>query len=209
MRRKLHPDPSGEERYHEILAASLRLFAKYGYEKTSIDRLAREVKATKGLVYYYFRSKEDILSAMVKEYDFTPAIASIGAIPAEVPVAEALSLIIRGSMRLLDTRVEYIRFLYTEGQFLNKQNERLMRTILDKWEGAVADFLRARIAAGELRVHNPALAAQQVTDAVLAFFIKTRVIHPSLAAKINGKEYLAQWVDAFLHGLAPRSLPTY
>jgi AcrR family transcriptional regulator len=203
-RRKLHADPRSEERYHEILAASLRLFAKYGYEKTSIDRLAREVKATKGLVYYYFRSKEAILAAMVKEYDFTPAIAAIGHIPAEIPAAEALALIIRGSMRLLDSRVDYVRFLYTEGQFLNRQNERLMRTILDKWEGAVADFLRARIAAGELRAHDPALAAEQVTDAVLAFFIKTRVIHPALAAEVDGRAYLTQWVDAFLNGFAAR-----
>ena len=201
MRRKLHPDPRSEERYHEILAASVRLFARHGYGKTSIDRIAKQVHATKGLIYYYFRSKDAILSAMVKEYDFTPAIANIGSIPLDVPVDEALALIVRGSMRLLDTRVEYVRFLYTEGQFLNKQSEQLMRAILERWAAAVADFLRARLASGELHAHDPELAAQIIIDAVLAFFLKTRVIHPQLAKPIRGREYFGQWIDAFLNGL--------
>lgn len=201
MRRKLHPDPRGEERFHEILAASLRLFAKHGYEKTSIDRIAKEVGATKGLVYYYFRSKEEILEAMVEAYDFRPAIASITGISLEIPIDEALSLIIRGSMRMLDSRLDYVRFLYTEGQFMNRTNERLMRAILDDWNATVIAFLNARQKAGQLRKHNSVIAAQQIVDAVLAYFLRTRVVHPESARRVTGREFFEQWIDSFLNGL--------
>jgi AcrR family transcriptional regulator len=205
--RKLHPTPQHEERFHEILEASLHLFARHGYEKTSIDRIAKAIKATKGLVYYYFRSKEDILEAMVTAYDFTPAIATIGKIDPQVPVEEALALIIRGSISLLDSRVEYVRFLYTEGQFIHRQSERLMREILDRWTGAVTVFLEGRVASGELVSHDCSLASFHVTDAVLAYFLKTRVVDPPSRTRIRGSDYFAHWLGCFLHGLSPARLP--
>ena len=204
--RKLHPDPQSEDRFHEILAASLRLFAKYGYEKTSIDRIAREIAATKGLVYYYFRSKDEILKAMVEAYDFTPAIASISQIDPSIPVAEATSFLVRGSLRLLDSRMEYVRFLYTEGQFLDEQSENLMRTILDVWINAVKVFLDKRIETGDLRKHDTLLAAHQFTDTILAFFLKTRVVNPAIRDQLPGRAYFTLWIDTFLHGLAPASV---
>ncbi len=44
-----------------ILDAADRLLARYGYEKMTIDDLAREVGIGKGTVYLHFRSKEEIV----------------------------------------------------------------------------------------------------------------------------------------------------
>ncbi len=43
-----------------ILDATDRLLARYGYQKMTIDDLAREVGIGKGSVYLHFKSKEDI-----------------------------------------------------------------------------------------------------------------------------------------------------
>jgi len=45
----------------EVLDAAARVFARQGYEGTSIDDIADELGATKGRVYHYYRSKADIL----------------------------------------------------------------------------------------------------------------------------------------------------
>jgi AcrR family transcriptional regulator len=44
----------------EILDATDRLLARYGYRKMTIDDLAREVGIGKGSVYLHFKSKEEI-----------------------------------------------------------------------------------------------------------------------------------------------------
>src|ERR1044072_1451176 len=44
-----------------ILDAADRLLARYGYQKMTIDDLAREVQIGKGTVYLHFRSKEEIV----------------------------------------------------------------------------------------------------------------------------------------------------
>lgn len=45
----------------EVLDAAARVFARQGYDGTSIDDIADELGSTKGRVYHYFRTKADIL----------------------------------------------------------------------------------------------------------------------------------------------------
>lgn len=40
-------------------------FSRYGYQATSIDRIAKAAGLTKGAIYYHFKNKEDLLFAAV------------------------------------------------------------------------------------------------------------------------------------------------
>ena len=55
-----------ERTRRRILEAGLDLFSRRGYEGASMDDIALELEATKGLLYHYFRSKQDILAAILK-----------------------------------------------------------------------------------------------------------------------------------------------
>lgn len=57
---KLH-----EERRQEIIHVSQKLFIENGFEKTSIAQIAKAVGVAKGLFYYYFETKEDVLDAVI------------------------------------------------------------------------------------------------------------------------------------------------
>jgi AcrR family transcriptional regulator len=50
-----------------ILDAAAEAFMATGFANATIDDIAREVGATKGLVYYHFRSKFDIFLAVYEE----------------------------------------------------------------------------------------------------------------------------------------------
>lgn len=67
-----------ENRREAILTEALDLFAQKGYENTSISELARNVGISKGNIYNYFDSKEDILkevlyNALKKKLNFFPS----------------------------------------------------------------------------------------------------------------------------------------
>lgn len=49
-----------------ILEVASSVFIKYGYQKTSMDDIAKEAMIGKGTIYYYFNSKEDIFLAILK-----------------------------------------------------------------------------------------------------------------------------------------------
>jgi AcrR family transcriptional regulator len=55
-----------EVRKSEILDASEELFAAKGYEKATINDILAVVNIAKGTFYYYFKSKEDVLDAIVQ-----------------------------------------------------------------------------------------------------------------------------------------------
>lgn len=55
----------GEESRDIILSAARPLFARHGYDGTSLDEVARDAGFTKGAVYYFFRSKEALFLSLL------------------------------------------------------------------------------------------------------------------------------------------------
>jgi AcrR family transcriptional regulator len=51
----------------KILTVAVRMFGKYGFQKTTVDEIARTAHKAKGSVYYYFKSKEDLFLAVVQQ----------------------------------------------------------------------------------------------------------------------------------------------
>jgi AcrR family transcriptional regulator len=49
-----------------ILQTALRLFARYGYEATSVSVIAGELGMTKGALYKHYKNKRDIFDCIVK-----------------------------------------------------------------------------------------------------------------------------------------------
>lgn len=50
-----------------IQQAALELFTKQGYERTSLRQIAERLGVTKAALYYHFKAKEDILTALFEE----------------------------------------------------------------------------------------------------------------------------------------------
>lgn len=68
----------------KILSAAVRLFARKGYHPTSISQIAEAARVSKGLTYNYFKSKEELLLAIVDQatediYDVADAMSAQGA----------------------------------------------------------------------------------------------------------------------------------
>ena len=55
-----------KERKNEILDAAEELFAAKGYEETSTGDILDRVGIARGTLYYHFKSKEDILDALIE-----------------------------------------------------------------------------------------------------------------------------------------------
>jgi AcrR family transcriptional regulator len=53
------------ESKHKIMDAAFKLIAKNGYEDTSIAMIANTAGVSKGLLYNYFTSKEELVKALV------------------------------------------------------------------------------------------------------------------------------------------------
>ncbi len=55
-----------KRKHYLILNTARKLFSKYGLRKTTVAEIAKDARIGKGTIYHYFKSKEDIFSAVVK-----------------------------------------------------------------------------------------------------------------------------------------------
>lgn len=85
-----------QERKNEILDVAGRLFAQKGYDSTSTNDILEEIGIARGTLYYHFKSKEDILDAMIDRMMGQMLIqAKAVAGQKEVPVQRRLTMIIQ------------------------------------------------------------------------------------------------------------------
>lgn len=54
-----------DERKNEIIDTASRIFAQKGYEKSSVNDILNTIGIAKGTFYHYFKSKEDVLDAVI------------------------------------------------------------------------------------------------------------------------------------------------
>lgn len=59
------PPQDHKIRIDEILDAAEPLFSANGYRKTTISDIAQELGVAQGMLYYYFKSKDEILEALL------------------------------------------------------------------------------------------------------------------------------------------------
>ena len=81
-----------EERKNEILDVAERLFCTKGFDRTSTNDILNEIGIARGTLYYHFKSKEDILDAMIERLtNQMVAKASQIALDESIPVLERLT----------------------------------------------------------------------------------------------------------------------
>lgn len=78
-----------EERKNEILDAADELFAQKGFDGTSTNDILEKVGIARGTLYHHFKSKEDIMDALIDRYsDGLLDAAQVIAADMTIPVVE-------------------------------------------------------------------------------------------------------------------------
>ncbi len=57
-----------EERKNEILDAALQVFAELGPQEASVDDVVKRAGLSKGTLYWYFKSKDRLIGALMKRF---------------------------------------------------------------------------------------------------------------------------------------------
>lgn len=107
------------ERREQILAGARRCFAEHGYERATVARLEREIGVSRGAIFNYFASKEDL---------FIELAVRDSARMSEVWVNEGLEAVVREVMELdpawLSVYLELFRRVRNDPDFRQRIEER-------------------------------------------------------------------------------------
>jgi TetR/AcrR family transcriptional regulator, cholesterol catabolism regulator len=194
-------------RRQQLLDTAARLFAAQGAASTSMGEIAAEAGVTKGLLHYYFGSKAELLSAILQESELRSRIERIPELTRDLPLSVTLPVILTRSIEVMRERRDFVKLLFLEAAQSRPEAEAIYRELIDVWVDHIASVFARATAAGEIRLIDPRIAAQQVVDVLLARFHWTEIARrPSNPDETDA--YMHQLADVVIRGLSPGGAET-
>lgn len=92
-----------------ILKTALSLFCDKGYYSTSIESIAKQAQISKGLLYHYFKSKAEVLSALV-DLRIDDVLLVMNAAKAKPIPADGIRHIVEGALADVQRQPDVFRF---------------------------------------------------------------------------------------------------
>ena len=178
------------QRREQFLQVALELFAEQGFEETSIKDLARCAHVTEGLLYHYFRSKEELLFAVIERESFLPRLRELFDETNTGSVDQVLQEFAASFSLLLSQKHHLVRILFREAQ-TNQTIALWFGQFTQQGVTTLARFLQMRIETGELRPHNTEVTARSL------FY--TLVMHQLLRSA--NSDFFPELIENVLRGI--------
>ena len=179
-----------EERREQLIDTALQVFAEKGWDATSIPDLARAAGVAQGLMYHYFSNKEELLQAVVQRHSFLPELRELLTISSDRPAREVLPEVAYAFASLMQQEQNLVQIFIRESQ-TNLQIAQQKDALIEGGVELLTSYVSARIAADELRPHNPSLTARTL----LYTLFMSQLIH------VPTRLSIADFVEFLLQGI--------
>jgi len=134
-----------DDKRQAILAAAARLFARNGFEATSIADIARACRTSKAGLYHYFDAKEAILFALLDGHVRGLIAVARGAVEPEAPPERQLQALVGALMAIYATAGDtHVVLMNALGALPASQQRRLVAAQKEVVAVARAILLRLR-----------------------------------------------------------------
>jgi AcrR family transcriptional regulator len=196
MRRKL--TPRGKERREQLMTCAARLFADRGYHPTSVADIVAALGVGKGVFYWYFASKEELLTELLKASNHDLRKRQQAALEGVEDPVQRIELGIRASLRGFQEHREYfaiIQFAATDETFapILRRNEDIALT-------DTARHVKEAIAEGVVADADPDMVTRAIHGVI------GRLARDYLVERDEPVDVVADLAVAFcLRGLSPAS----
>jgi AcrR family transcriptional regulator len=179
-----------QERRNQLIDTALALYAEKGVASTTIKDIAERAGVAQGLVYHYFDSKDDLLGAIIERHNPLPVLSTALTDVADRPVREVLLDLATRAYNLMGEKRSIIVVVAREALTRPELQQRIF-ALQRMGIGLFVEYMRSRIASGEIRPHNPEVTARMLIGSMLA-----------LRLSDAPASYVPEVVDNLLRGVA-------
>lgn len=191
-------------RPQELLDAALDLFVERGFAATRLDDVARAAGVSKGTLYLYFCSKEELFKAVVRE-SVVPHLGEAEGMLDHFTGDSAQLL--RGLMttwwdKIGNTKLSGLtKLMIAEAGNFPDLARFYQEEVIDRGEKLVTKMLERGIARGEMRPVDIQIASRILIAPILMMMLWKHSEGVCQIAPDQLGAYLEQFIDMALHGL--------
>lgn len=191
---------SRPERVDQILDAALRLFAEKGFHNTRMDDLVDETGLSKGSLYWYFDSKDEIILAVLKrlfDLEFYQMEALLDQDGSAVDRLRALALLTGEEMAALEPMLSIVFEFYS---LAGRRPD--VRQVLGEYLARYRDGLTRLIEQGQERSEVRPGPPGETAMSIIAVFEGLLVLWALDPASMDWQVQPARALDLLLQGIA-------
>jgi AcrR family transcriptional regulator len=155
------PDVS-EARQGQILEAAVKVFVRLGLDQARMDDIGAEAGLSKGALYWYFKSKDEIITAILDKLFDRELVELQERLEADGPVRERLLGFVRHAAAELKA-MQHLRPILYEFYglaFRDRKVRAALRADLRRTVQVAAPLIQQGVARGELRPLAPGEGAR-------------------------------------------------
>ncbi|MBB2485732.1 TetR/AcrR family transcriptional regulator [Mitsuaria sp. WAJ17] len=201
-----------EARPQELLAAALELFVEKGFAATRSEEVAQRAGVSKGTLYLYYPSKEELFKAMVREsLSSRIAEASVMIAQFEGPTPQLLHRVMHmwWAEVGLSPAGGITKIMMAEARNFPELASFFHEEVIAPTQALLAQVIQRGIDSGEFRPVSPQMTVQVLIGPMLHLVLFQ---HSFGACALhlpceNPADVLALEIDLLLHGLCPRPGP--
>lgn len=193
-----------EDRPREICAAALEVFAEKGFAAARLDEIARRAGVSKGTLYLYFKDKEELFRAVVRD----TVVPNIDAVKDAVSSADLPFALV---VRMFLARFAEVATRMPVGAVAKMVigESRNFPELARVWHDQVASRAIAMLSGliakaqdkGEVRAGDPRLHAFSLVGPMLMGVIWRETLQPVGGAPLDFEELARQHAETVLSGL--------
>ena len=188
----------------EIVTAALEVFVERGFAAARLEEVARRAGVTKGTVYLYFKNKEALFKAVVRE-TIVPVIAK-GEAMAQAFTGSARELVerlVREYWRLVgETELAGIpKLMMAEAATFPQLTRFYYEEVVTRGHRLMAGVIERGIKSGEFRKVDVATAAKLAMSPLMHATVARRAFASCMPEGFDVGKYLDTHIDLYLHGI--------
>lgn len=193
-----------EDRPSEICAAALAVFAEKGFAAAKLDEIARRAGVSKGTLYLYFKDKEDLFRAVVRD-TVAPNIQAIqqAVVAADLPFADVARMFLA---RFADVTSRapvgaVAKMVIGESRNFPELAKVWHDQVASRALGMLTGLIAKGQERGEVREGDPRLHAFSLVGAMLMGVLWRETLQPVGGAPVDLKKLAEQHAETVLSGL--------
>ena len=195
-----------EARPEEIVVAALETFAEHGYAAARLDDVARRAGVTKGTIYLYFKNKEDLFQAVVRQ----TVVTKLARAEEEVreyrgSASDLLRNMLVGWWEAVGNSplAGVVKLIVAEATNFPEVTRFYHREVIRRGHQLFAQILQRGVDSGEFRPVDVALTVRLVIAPMLMAVIHSQSLYRCIREPFDGERYVQAHLDMLLRGLAP------
>jgi AcrR family transcriptional regulator len=194
-----------ESRPAELMEAALDLFAEKGYVATRLDDVAQRAGVSKGTLYLYFDSKEDLFKAVVRQ-GLVPAIVEAEKLVErfEGSAAELFRQLVLGWWKVIgDSRLSAIpKIMISEARNFPEIADFYHEEVIQRGSGMFVRALERGVATGEFRDVDVRYATRVLSSPLVMLAVWKHSLGCCEREQADPQVFLETYLDLALRGLA-------